>query len=57
MGRLQAQQGINPERKVKMALARDFKDTVAARVQNDPAFAQALLKVFIQVDEGIGKAR
>ena len=26
-----------------MALARDFKDTVAARVQNDPAFAQALL--------------
>jgi hypothetical protein len=28
---------------VKMALARDFKDTVAARVQNDPAFAQALL--------------
>jgi len=26
-----------------MALARDFKETVAARVQNDPAFAQALL--------------
>jgi DNA-binding phage protein len=26
-----------------MALTRDFKDTVAARVQNDPAFAQALL--------------
>ena len=25
-----------------MALPRDFKETVAARVQNDPAFAQAL---------------
>lgn len=26
-----------------MALTRDFKETVAARVQNDPAFAHALL--------------
>ena len=26
-----------------MALTRDFMETVAARVQNDPAFAQALL--------------
>ena len=26
-----------------MALTRDFKETVAARVQADPAFAQALL--------------
>lgn len=26
-----------------MALTRDFKETVAARVQNDTAFAQALL--------------
>lgn len=26
-----------------MALTRDFKETVAARVQHDPAFAQALL--------------
>ena len=26
-----------------MALTRDFKETVAARVQSDPAFAQALL--------------
>jgi len=26
-----------------MALTRDFKETVAARAQNDPAFAQALL--------------
>ena len=26
-----------------MSLTRDFKETVAARVQNDPAFAQALL--------------
>ena len=26
-----------------MALTRDFNDTVVARVQNDPAFAQALL--------------
>lgn len=26
-----------------MALTRDFKETVSARVQNDPAFAQALL--------------
>ncbi|MFN5512324.1 MAG: hypothetical protein ACK49H_13795, partial [Burkholderiales bacterium] len=43
VGRIQAPQGINPERKVNMALTRDFKETVAARVQNDPAFAQALL--------------
>jgi len=28
---------------MKMALTRDFKDTVAARLQSDPAFAQALL--------------
>ncbi len=33
-----------------MALTRDFKETVAARVQNDPAFAQALL------DEAIKRA-
>ena len=26
-----------------MALTRDFKETVAARVQSDPAIAQALL--------------
>jgi hypothetical protein len=26
-----------------MALTRDFKETVAARLQDDPAFAQALL--------------
>ncbi len=26
-----------------MALTRDFKETVTARVRNDPAFAQALL--------------
>lgn len=26
-----------------MSLTRDFKETVAARVQKDPAFAQALL--------------
>ncbi len=26
-----------------MALTRDFKETVAARVQKDPAFAQAML--------------
>jgi len=26
-----------------MALTRDFKETVAARAQNDPAFAQAFL--------------
>jgi DNA-binding phage protein len=28
---------------VNTALTRDFKETVVARVQNDPAFAQALL--------------
>jgi len=43
VGNLQAPQGINPTRKVNMALTRDFKETVAARAQNDPAFAQALL--------------
>ena len=30
-------------RKVKMALTRDFNETVAARMHKDPAFAQALL--------------
>ena len=30
-------------RKVKMALTRDFNETVAARMQKDPAFVQALL--------------
>jgi len=29
--------------KINVALTRDFKETVAARVQSDPAFAQALL--------------
>jgi len=28
---------------MNMALTRDFKETVAARVRSDPAFAQALL--------------
>ncbi len=32
-----------------MALTRDFKDTVAARVQTDPAFAQALLNEAIDL--------
>jgi hypothetical protein len=32
-----------------MALTRDFKETVAARVQSDPAFAQALLDEVIGV--------
>ena len=26
-----------------MEMTRDFKETIAARIQNDPAFAQALL--------------
>ena len=30
-------------RKVKMALTRDFNETVAARMHKDPTFAQALL--------------
>ncbi len=32
-----------------MALTRDFKETVAARVQNDPAFAQALPQQLVEV--------
>lgn len=32
-----------PRERSEMALTRDFKETVAARVQSDPAFAQALL--------------
>lgn len=32
-----------------MALTRDFKDTVAARVQTDPAFAQALLDEAMEI--------
>jgi DNA-binding phage protein len=36
-------QGINQTKKVSMALTRDFKETVAARVQSDSAFARALL--------------
>jgi DNA-binding phage protein len=43
VGRLQASQGVHQTRKVNMALTRDFKETVAARVQSDPAIAQALL--------------
>jgi hypothetical protein len=39
-----------PKERSDMALTRDFKETVAARVQNDPAFAQALL------DEAIKRA-
>jgi len=35
--------GINPERRCNMASTRDYKQTVVARVQKDPAFAQALL--------------
>ena len=31
-----------------MALTRDFRETVAARVQSDPIFAQALLNEAIQ---------
>jgi len=43
LGRLQAPQGAYAERQVTMALTREFEETVAARVQNDPAFSQALL--------------
>ena len=43
MGRLQAPQGIDPEREENMALPPGFKETVAARGQQDSAFAQALL--------------
>ena len=32
-----------------MALTRDFKETVAARVQSDAAFAQALLDEAIEL--------
>lgn len=32
-----------------MALTRDFKETVVARVQSDPAFAQALLEEAINL--------
>lgn len=32
-----------------MALTRDFKETVAARVQSDPAFARALLSEAISL--------
>jgi hypothetical protein len=33
LGRRQTARGVKPERKVKMALTRGFKKTVAARVQ------------------------
>ena len=36
-----------------MALTRDFKETVAARVQSDPAFAQALLDAQAVLDEAL----
>ena len=32
-----------------MALTRDFKDTVVARVPSDPAFARALLDVAVKL--------
>ena len=40
---MQAPQGNLKKGKVNRALTRNFKETVAARVQSDPAFAQALL--------------
>ncbi len=43
MGRLQAAQVEGTERKVKMALTRNFRDTVTSRLQSDPKFARALL--------------
>lgn len=43
-----------------MALTRDFKATVAARVRNEPRFAQALLQealdAMLQGDVQVGKA-
>ena len=32
-----------------MELTRDFKETIAARIQNDPAFSQALLDEAIEL--------
>src|SRR3990172_5437096 len=43
VGRLPAPRGTDAQGKVRMALTRDFKETVAARIQGDPAFARALL--------------
>jgi len=43
MAKLQATQGNRGTTEVRMALTRNFKETVVARVQRDPAFAQALL--------------
>ena len=43
-----------------MALTRDFKDTVAARVQRDPRFREALLteaiNAYLEGDTAAGKA-
>ena len=43
-----------------MARTREFKETVAARVQSEPAFAQALLEdaitQFVNGEPGIGQA-
>ncbi len=43
MGRLQAAQVEGTERKVKMALSINLRDTVTSRLQSDPKSARALL--------------
>lgn len=41
---MQSPEPIWDKRLPAVALTRDFKETIADRIKNDPAFAQALLK-------------
>jgi DNA-binding phage protein len=48
MGRLQAEKEAAERRGIKMALTRDFRETVQARVKRDPAFRKGLISEAIE---------
>src|SRR5713226_5837226 len=48
MARLQAEEEAAKRRGMKMALTRDFRETVQARVKRDPAFREGLLSEAIE---------
>jgi DNA-binding phage protein len=48
MGRLQAAKKVAERRGMKMALTRNFRETVQARVKRDPTFREGLLREAIE---------
>jgi hypothetical protein len=48
MGRLQAAKKVAERRGMKMALTRNFRETVQARAKRDPAFREGLLREAIE---------